>query len=608
MLISWRMLSLTKGIRKNMLMTAFVTSLSYLVSLYSTYMVVRTIIAINEGLSPFIYLAQMALMLVFSAVLSPIRQRYELMSSADVKHRIRELTMRRLFKLGVLYQEANRTGDLTTTAVMRIEAIGLYFSNYIPNILNVLIVSTGIIIYIATISWQIGLICAVGLLGVLTVPALWYVKIYSKGTEVWRVMSDYRSEFIDNIQGMACLKNLRAQEKRRNEMNAKGRLMHKKTMSNLTVNCVENFFILIFCGLGASISIARAGYLCHRGLMPAETLLLLVFLVPACFVPVYGLISSWHIGYNGLTAMTRIQKIFEEPITSYWDEKGGSGDNSYEKVGAVINSHEKSGAGINSYEKVGSESREPKINSSALGSEGFCVEGLDFTYPKASEKALTNISFDVKKGERVAFVGRSGEGKSTLISILAGVYPYSRGSVSYNGIRLGAGSLDKWLKNIGAIWQSQYIFDGSIRENLLMADSNATEEELWDALDKANLGKHVRGLEHGLDSYLGERGARFSGGERQRLAIARLFIKQPDILILDEATSSLDEENQAEVTESLKRLGEGKTTFIVAHRTSTFKDADRIFYMEKGEIVDSGTHEELLKRCGGYRDIVRESA
>ena len=236
---------------------------------------------------------------------------------------------------------------------------------------------------------------------------------------------------------------------------------------------------------------------------------------------------------------------------------------------------------------------------------------VSYAYPKKDQSTggkeiLKNISFSIVTGQTVGIVGRSGSGKTTLLNMLRRYFDPSKGAIYIDGIPLTEYNLSHLLGRIGSVSQDILVFDKTIRENILFAVNRAvSDEEIFEVLEKAQLHVFVKRLPLGLDTYIGERGIRLSGGERQRLAIARAIIKNPDIFIFDEATSSLDSENESLIHEAIKVASQGKTTIIIAHRLSTVRNADRILVMKEGEIVGQGTHEYLIATCDEYRTLAR---
>jgi subfamily B ATP-binding cassette protein MsbA len=235
---------------------------------------------------------------------------------------------------------------------------------------------------------------------------------------------------------------------------------------------------------------------------------------------------------------------------------------------------------------------------------GVAFKSVVFSYPQRRDRqVLRGVSFDVVPGETVAIVGRSGAGKTTLASLIPRFYDADAGAVTIDGIDVQELSLASLRRQIGIVAQDPILFSGSVQENLLYGRPAAGAEELMAAARAANAHDFIEELPEGYATVVGERGLRLSGGQRQRLAIARTFLKDPPILILDEATASLDAESEHLIQEALRRLMRGRTTFIIAHRLSTILGADRILVMERGRIVDSGRHADLLARGGVYRRL-----
>ena len=222
-----------------------------------------------------------------------------------------------------------------------------------------------------------------------------------------------------------------------------------------------------------------------------------------------------------------------------------------------------------------------------------------FSYDKGKE-VLHNISFEIKPGTTVALAGASGGGKSTICSLLSRFYDVNSGAVTIDGFDIRDLKLESLRKQIGIVQQDVYIFNGTVRENILYGKPDATEEELILAAKRANIHEFIQTLPNGYDSELGERGVRLSGGQKQRLSIARVFLKNPPILILDEATSALDNESERKIQAAIMELSKGRTVLVIAHRLSTIRNADEIIVIEDGNAVERGTHDALLKQNGVY--------
>ena len=226
---------------------------------------------------------------------------------------------------------------------------------------------------------------------------------------------------------------------------------------------------------------------------------------------------------------------------------------------------------------------------------------VSFSYSDGEEEIVIHgLDLHIPGGKKIALVGESGAGKTTTVSLLARFYERTGGSITIDGIDINTVTQESLHRAIGFVQQSIFLFDASIRENLRYGKPDAKDDELWDALEKANLAEFVRTLPDGLDTQVGEHGTRLSGGQKQRLSIARVFLKNPPILVFDEATSSLDTESETLISSAFNTLSKGRTSIIIAHRLSTVIDSDMIFVLDKGRVVENGTHQELMEKKGLY--------
>lgn len=229
-----------------------------------------------------------------------------------------------------------------------------------------------------------------------------------------------------------------------------------------------------------------------------------------------------------------------------------------------------------------------------------CFENVTYSYNDSKENVLKNVSFKANKGETIAIVGASGAGKSTILNLIIGFMRAEEGHVLIDGNDINEINLHAYREHIAVVPQNSILFGGSIRDNITYGLSDVDEKQLWDVIEASNLDELVRSLPDGLDTIIKEHGANLSGGQRQRISIARAFIRKPKILILDEATSALDTISEKKIQEATSRLTKDRTTFIVAHRLSTIRDADKIAVMEDGRLKEFGTYDELMNKKGAF--------
>jgi ATP-binding cassette, subfamily B, bacterial len=279
-------------------------------------------------------------------------------------------------------------------------------------------------------------------------------------------------------------------------------------------------------------------------------------------------------------------------------------------IGNIILTYREAQVSLDNFDNLMKKAPEAEpANPKTLGQiEYLAFNNVSFKHQAASHKAIDGISFDVKTGETIAFVGPSGSGKSTLMKLLVGLYRPQDGNINYNGLDENSIVFDDLRKQIGFVTQDTNLFSGSIKENLLFVNPEATDEALNDVLDKASCNNLLARAEKGLDTMIGEGGLKLSGGEKQRLSIARALLRKPHLLIFDEATSALDSLTEEEITDTIKDISQDREqiTILIAHRLSTIMHADRIYVLEKGLVVETGNHQALLEEKGLYYAMWRQ--
>ncbi len=281
-----------------------------------------------------------------------------------------------------------------------------------------------------------------------------------------------------------------------------------------------------------------------------------------------------------------------------------------QEIGNIILSYREAEASLNNFDILMKKSPEPvAANPKHIGDiESLVFDRVSFKHQSAGQKAIDDISFTAGTGETIAFVGPSGSGKSTLMKLLVGLYRPQEGKILYNGMDENNISFEDLRSQIGFVTQDTNLFSGSIRENLLFVNPAATDADLTDALNKAACTNLLARAEKGLETMIGEGGLKLSGGEKQRLSIARALLRKPNLLIFDEATSALDSLTEEEITNTIRDISTSKDqiTILIAHRLSTIMHADRIYVLEKGDVVETGTHLALLEEKGLYYAMWRQ--
>ncbi|HEX2534876.1 MAG TPA: ABC transporter ATP-binding protein, partial [Chitinophagaceae bacterium] len=281
-----------------------------------------------------------------------------------------------------------------------------------------------------------------------------------------------------------------------------------------------------------------------------------------------------------------------------------------QEIGNIILSYREAEASLNNFRNLMQKAPEPQperpIHLGAV--EMLQFRHVGFRHQTAAQKAIDDISFDVKTGETIAFVGPSGSGKTTLMKLLVGLYRPQEGNILYNSIDAGSINFEDLRNQIGFVTQDTQLFSGTIKENLMFVNPQATEEDLIDALHKASCQNLLARAEKGLETVIGEGGLKLSGGEKQRLSIARALIRKPRLLIFDEATSALDSLTEEEINKTIRQVSSlnNQVTILIAHRLSTIMHADRIYVLERGDVVETGTHESLLEQKGLYYAMWRQ--
>lgn len=493
------------------------------------------------------------------------------MMAVAIKERLRTRLYAHLLDLGVGYLVRERTGAVQATLVDGVQHLEGYLTRYIPQCFVALIAPVPIIAFLYLVDPLIAIVVVACMALIPIAPAAYSRLLGRYGQSHWEAYSALNARFLDALQGMITLKAFNASERHGRQLNEEAWRLYRATMLQLMISLVGTGFIGLLTGAGTSAAIGIGSVTLAGGAATMADLLLILLLVGECFRPLLLLDRYWHIGYLGIAASNAIHRLLDA---------------------------------------------QPEVRSPASAIRAIPgvtrpavrFQHVFFGYNAGERPALVDLSFSIDPGERVALVGRSGAGKSTVVALLLRFFDPQRGIITLDGRDLREYDLESLRRMVAVVSQDTYLFYGTIADNLRLARPGATQVELEAAAQAANIHAFITGLPQGYETIVGERGMRLSGGERQRIAIARALLKDAPILILDEATSSVDAANEALIQDALERLTAGRTTLIIAHRLSTVVHADRIIVLEAGRVVESGTHDELTTYQGTYAQLVAAQA
>ncbi len=482
-----------------------------------------------------------------------------------VKTELRERFFARLMKLGPAFTKNERTGELVSTAVEGVERLDAYFGRYLPQVALSALVPLSIFLYLMPVDWISGLL----LLGTAPVVPILMIAV-GKHAEThiqrqWRSLSRMSAYFLDTLQGLTTLKVFGLSASEGATVANVGERFRKKTLKVLRYAFVSGLVLEFTVSIAIAVVAVELGIRLLRGDIAFQPAFLVLLLAPEFYRPLRDLGVSRHAGMEGKAAAERIFEV------------------------------------LNTAAPTDASSSDPKV---PVGSLDIELSGVSFTYPDASQPALSGVSLALLAGTTTALVGRSGAGKSTLVNLLLRFMEPESGEIKANGVEISELAVEGWRERVALVPQRPYLFYGSVLENIRLAKPEAGREEVERAAELAGAAEFIRRLPEGYETGIGERGARLSGGEAQRIAIARAFLKDAPLLVLDEPTSSLDPESEKVVRRAVERLADGRTTLIIAHRLNTIYDADRIAVLDAGRVEAVGTHAELVESSKLYAALV----
>ncbi len=471
--------------------------------------------------------------------------------------------------LGPVYARSVQSGRLSTTLLKGVEALDAYFGSYIPQIFFALFTPLLILAAVFPGDWLSGLIL---LISAPLIPLFMILigKSASAMTEKqWKTMSRMSGHFLDVLQGLPTLKLFAQSKSQRDTIEEAGETFRQATMRVLKIAFLSSLTLELVGTLGTAIIAVSIGLRLMGGQLAFQHALFVLVLTPDFFLPLRQLGTKFHAGMEGVSASKEIFAILDQAPAPH------------------------------------SVREKCSINGTAAGKGTVTFTGVSCTYPGSAHPALERITADIPTGKTTAIIGPSGAGKSTLVNLLLRFQEPGEGSITIDGLPIHDIPLASWHEGIAWVPQHPTLFNTTLKENILLASPYASREKLNDALKQTGLSEFVASLPEGLDTMIGEQGARLSGGEAQRVALARAFIKNAPLLVLDEPTSHTDPELEAALRASMAALMKGRTTIIIAHRLETIRSADQIIVLNAGKLVRCGTHVELLAAGGFYSDALK---
>ncbi len=533
-------------------------------------------------------------------------------NASRVQAELRGRLYDKIAELGPAWFAGERTGGVMLSVVDGVEQLQSFFGQYLPQVSVAALTPLAIFAFIVWWDLPVATVMLVAALVTLIAPAVFQALESRTSHARTQAMKSFGSEFLDAVQGLPTLKAFGQSTAYGRRLAERARQLSETTMRVLSTSVMTRGITDAGVAIGAAAALALGVWRVAHGLMTIEALLIVLMAGTEVFRPLRDLRAVLHQGMVGQSAAAGIHALLaaeplvqpqsgaEFPSPPFRGEREGPSAQRWE--GEV-------GTG----ERSGIPHLTPPL-SAPRGGEGVRLaptiefDEVHFSYPGVRRAAHDGLSFSVAAGEKIGIVGPSGAGKSSIARLLLRLFDPQSGVVRVGGRDVRTSDPDALRREIAVVHQDTYLFHGTVEENLRLGKPNATEAELEAAARDANAHDFIRQLPQGYRTIIGERGVDLSGGQRQRLAIARALLRDSPLLILDEALSSVDAENEAVIQRGLDRLAQGRTTLVLAHRLSSVIGADRILVLDRGRVVETGHHAELIRRDGPYRRLMGAQA
>ena len=488
--------------------------------------------------------------------------------AVQVKSRVRALLLDKLEELGPAYLQGEQSGEISNTLIEGVEALDAYFSQYLPQLVLSALVPLVILVFVFPMDLLSGFVL------LLTAPLIPFFMslIGSQARAItdrqYSTLSRLAAAFVDSLGGLKTLKLYNQAKNQVEKIRQTSDQYRKTTMKVLQVTFLSALVLELLATLSTAVVAVQIGLRLLYFRVSLEQALFLLIIAPEFYIPLRLLGLRFHAGMEGQSAAQRIFHILDrDPLVK-------------KSTGLV------------------------KRSGPDQPFKEVAFQEVYFSYPGERGRAIRGMSLQIKSGQQIAVVGASGAGKTTLANLLLGFFPPSEGEILINGENLNGLDPAKWREQIAWVPQDPALFQGTLAENIRLARPDASDSAVAAAASAAHLADFIESLPQGYQTRIGEGGARLSGGQAQRLALARAFLKDAPILLLDEPTSQLDPITESQLADATRALMAGRTVITIAHRLNTIFQADRILVLEKGQIIESGTHKELFSSPSHYRDLV----
>ncbi|WP_342493719.1 thiol reductant ABC exporter subunit CydD [Bacillus sp. FSL R5-0712] len=497
--------------------------------------------------------------------LTLIREKVMFTYSSRIGADVRKQLLDQLFRLGPAFAKKKGTGKLVTLAMEGIAQYRQYLQLFLPKMVNMAVIPAMVLIYVWTLDETSAVILIVTLPILIIFMILLGLVAQRKAAKQWRSYEKLSNHFTDSLRGLETLRYLGISKKHSRNIAEVSKRYRKATMSTLKVAFLSSFALDFF----SMLSIATVAVFLGLRLIEGELLLLPALTAPEYFLPVREVGNDYHATLNGKEANEAMQVILEE--------KG-------------FRTQETQSVQLDKWDA-----------QSVLTLQDVCVQ-----HDEHAPYSIQDVDLTVKGKKKIGIIGASGSGKSTLTDVLGGFVEPSSGEITLNGQPLVHLQMKEWQKEVVYMPQHPYLFHMTLRENIRFYEPNATDEEVERAVHEAGLTQLVTQLPNGLDEVIGEQGRGLSGGQAQRIALARTVLGQRSIILLDEPTAHLDIETEYELKKTMLPLFEHKLVFLATHRLHWMPDMDEIIVMDQGTVAEMGTHESLMQRKGVYYQLVQE--